>query len=105
MSDYQPAPEGKDPVLWEISHKRAAFKKHLVTYVIMNAFFWAVWLFSSPKEIAEMNIESPGNFPWPVWPMLGWGIGLAFHYASAYIFPKANSVESEYEKLKQQQKR
>lgn len=105
MSDYQPAPEGKDPVLWEIAHKRAGFKKHLVTYLIMSAFFWTVWFLSSNKDLAELEMDSPGHFPWPVWPMLGWGIGLAFHYASAYVFPKANSVENEYEKLKQQQKK
>ncbi|MBK6380401.1 MAG: hypothetical protein IPF72_12080 [Chitinophagaceae bacterium] len=34
--------------------------------------------------------------------MIGWGIGLAFHFAGAYVFPKANSVEREYEKLKNQ---
>jgi hypothetical protein len=105
MSDYQPAPEGKDPVLWEIAHKRAGFKKHLVTYLIMNAFFWAVWFFSSRQHIEDLDVEGLGNFPWPVWPMLGWGIGLAFHYASAYVFPRANSVETEYEKLKQQQRK
>ena len=41
MSHYQPAPEGKDPVLWEIAQKRASFKTHAVTYIIVNAFLWA----------------------------------------------------------------
>ena len=31
MSDYKPAPEGKDPELWEIAQKRASFKTHAVT--------------------------------------------------------------------------
>jgi 2TM domain len=104
MSDYRPAPEGKDPALWEIAQKRASFKTHAVTYVIMNAFFWAVWFFSSNQHFDNLEIKSWGNFPWPIWPMIGWGIGLAFHFAGAYIFPRSNSVETEYEKLKQQQK-
>ncbi|HEX2683181.1 MAG TPA: 2TM domain-containing protein [Ferruginibacter sp.] len=104
MSNYRPAPEGKDPVLWEIAQKRASFKSHAVTYLIMNAFFWAVWYFSADAQERDLNIFSWEHIPWPVWPMVGWGIGLAFHFAGAYIFPRANSVESEYEKLKTQQK-
>ncbi|MER3498208.1 MAG: hypothetical protein C4308_05985 [Chitinophagaceae bacterium] len=30
--------------------------------------------------------------------MGGWGIGLVFHYLSAYVFPQSNSIEKEYEK-------
>lgn len=91
MSNYQPAPEGKDPALWEIAQKRASFKSHLLTYIIVNTFLWGLWYFSSGR--------SHGIFPWPIWPTLGWGIGLAFHYAGAYVFPRSNSVEKEYEKL------
>lgn len=104
MSDYKPAPEGKDPELWEIAQKRASFKTHAVTYVIMNSFFWAVWFFSSRRYERDFDVFTWNHFPWPIWPMIGWGIGLAFHFAGAYIFPKANSVEREYEKLKNQQK-
>lgn len=104
MSDYKPAPEGKDPELWEIAQKRAGFKTHALTYVIMNSFFWAVWFFSSGRHHMDFENYGWGHFPWPVWPMIGWGIGLAFHFAGAYIFPKANSVEREYEKLKNSKK-
>lgn len=103
MSNYQPAPEGKDPVLWEIAQKRASLKKHLVAYLIVNTFLWAIWFLSSShhREFDITNIRWR-HFPWPLWPTLGWGIGLAFHYADAYLFTKSNSVEKEYEKLKNQ---
>lgn len=104
MSNYQPAPEGKDPVLWEIAQKRASFRSHAVTYLIVNAFLWAVWYFSSPHEHFNITEIRWGHFPWPLWSTLGWGIGLAFHFAGAYIFPRSNSVETEYEKLKSQEK-
>ena len=99
MSHNQhPAPEGKDPALWEIAQKRASFKRHLLAYIIVNAFLWAMWL------IKGNNFHSGAwndyQYPWPIWTTLGWGIGIAFHFTGAYIFPQTNSVEREYQKLK-----
>lgn len=91
MSNYQPAPEGKDPILWEIAQRRASFKSHALAYLIINLFLWGLWFFNSKTNNS--------GYPWPIWTTLGWGIGLAFHFAGAYVFPKANSVEKEYEKL------
>jgi hypothetical protein len=106
MSHYhQPAPEGKDPGLWEIAQKRAAFKNHLITYIIINAFLWGIWFFTgnNHRDFDIMGIWDDRHYPWPIWTTLGWGIGIAFHFASAYIFPRSNSVESEYQKLKNRQ--
>ena len=50
MSHYQPAPEGKDPALWELAQRRAGFKRHALTYVIINAFLWVVWFLSSNRS-------------------------------------------------------
>ena len=106
MSHCQPVPEGKDPALWEIAQKRASFKRHLITYLVINAFLWALWYFTGRHATVEIDGDAMAgfNFPWPIWTTLGWGIGLAFHFAGAYVFPRANSVEREYEKLKNQQK-
>jgi hypothetical protein len=105
MSRYdQPAPEGKDPALWEIARKRASFKTHAITYVIINAFLWGIWYVSGTRHGIQVEDWEGHRFPWPIWTTLGWGIGLAFHFAGAYIFPRSNSVEKEYEKLKNQQK-
>jgi hypothetical protein len=99
MSYTQPTPEGKDPHLWEIAQRRASFKKHLATYIVMNLFFWAIWFFTS-----DVDHDLHNNFPWPVFPMLGWGIGLAFHYIAAYVSHKSNDIENEYQKLINKQK-
>lgn len=104
MSHHQPVPEGKDPVLWEIAQKRASFKTHALTYVIVNLFLWGIWYFTHGNK-NFIEIEDGWHYPWPIWTTLGWGIGLAFHFAGAYVFPKANSVEREYDKLKEQQKK
>lgn len=99
MSNFQRIPdanEEKDKQLWEIAKKRASFKQHLITYLLVNAFFWVLWFLNGNRHYG-------GGVPWPVWPMVGWGIGLASHYFGAYVYPKDNSVEREYEKLKNKQ--
>lgn len=88
----------KDPYLWEIAKRRASFKYHLITYIVINAFFWVLWYFNGQHQTRE------GHLPWPVWPLMGWGIGLLFHFLGAYVFSKQDTVEREYEKLTQQKK-
>lgn len=88
-------PEGRDPVLWQIATKRAKFKRHLTTYLLVNGFLWVLWYFTEKNH--EIGF---GNIPWPLWSTLGWGLGVAFQYADAYVMPKSNATEREYEKLK-----
>jgi hypothetical protein len=38
--------------------------------------------------------------PWPIFPMLGWGIGILFSFLNAYVFTSKDSVTREYEKLR-----
>jgi hypothetical protein len=95
---YYSTPEGKDPHLWSLAQKRVAFRNHLAVYVVMNLFFWALWFFTG-AHMREGKI-----LPWPVWPMLGWGIGIVFHFIGAYVNTGNNSLEREYEKLKNQNK-
>ena len=46
-----------------------------------------------------------GPIPWPIWPTLGWGLGVAFNYFDAYSSPdKQSAIEREYEKLKSRDK-
>lgn len=92
MSHMQTPPPDKDPNLWRIAQRRASFKGHLASYVVVNAFFWGIWL------LTDQRVGHYG-FPWPVWPAFGWGIGLFFHFMGAYVYPQSNSVEREYEKL------
>lgn len=93
----------KDEQLWRIAKKRAAFKRHFASYVIINGFLWALWYITAGRhwDLDKDNILSA----WPIWSTLGWGIGLAFNYASAYhSIDKEDSVQKEYDKLKNQRK-
>jgi hypothetical protein len=42
------------------------------------------------------------GYPWPIWVMLGWGIGIAFQYFDAYHGSKQELEQQEYEKLKRE---
>lgn len=84
--------EEKDKLLWKLAKKRVSFKRHLMTYIAMNIFFWCVWLFFE---------EEKSGTPWPVFASFGWGIGIFFHFWGAYGYrSEINSVEKEFEKLK-----
>ncbi len=94
MNQFSNMPPDRDPKLWSIAKRRVGFKRDLAAYLIVHFFLWIIWLLSSLEDY-------DGGIPWPVWPMLGWGIGLLFQYAEAYRFPKERAEEKEYEKLKQ----
>lgn len=99
MTNFQRIPdanEPKDKELWEIAQKRASFKTHLMTYLLVNIFLWIIWAINGAERY-------DGVIPWPLWASLGWGIGIVSHYLGAYVYPKSNSVEREYEKLKNKQ--
>jgi hypothetical protein len=80
----------KDARLWKLAQSRAEFKMHVTVYAIVVAMLWMIWLFTG----------GVGAYPWPLWPMLGWGIGLLFHYFGVFRF--GNAAENEYEKLKKE---
>jgi DUF1707 SHOCT-like domain/2TM domain len=51
---------------------RKPFRAHAASYLMVMVFLVAIWL-----------LTTPGGYFWPVWPMLGWGIGLASHALAA----------------------
>ena len=86
-----------DEKLWRIARKRASFKKSLFSYLVINAFFWGIWWFTSDHTTGNHG------YPWPVWTMLGWGLGLGFQYFEAYNGNKQDMAVEEYKKLKEQE--
>ena len=88
----------KDFELWRIAKRRAAFKRHLYTYIVINIFLWILW------GIKQEPGESDTWLPWPAWATLGWGIGIALDYFNAYFGDRVDMTEKEYEKLLKQKK-
>jgi hypothetical protein len=85
----------KDDLLWQVAKRRAAFKGSLSAYIVVNLALVAIWYFTS----------GPGSYFWPIWPMIGWGIGVALQYAGAYHGNSVFSAEEEYKRLKIEQDR
>ncbi|CAL1520687.1 2TM domain-containing protein [Chitinophaga sp. MM2321] len=85
----------RDERLWRIAKARAGFKSHLIIYLVVNAGLWAIWFLT--------NRNMSNGTPWPVWPALGWGIGLAFQYFNAFHKDPFGDTLKEYEKLKEEE--
>jgi hypothetical protein len=99
MSNFQRIPDANDEnekYLWELAEKRASFKRHLISYLLVNSMLWILWLLNGADRYG-------GGVPWPVWPLFGWGIGIVSHYVRAYVSTDRDSVQREYEKLKNKQ--
>ncbi|GAA1018628.1 hypothetical protein Aple_065710 [Acrocarpospora pleiomorpha] len=62
------------------SAQKWGLRWHLLFYVLGNLAQVIVWW-----------IYNPDHFFWPLWSIVFWGIGLAFHYWSVYSPPKSNT--------------
>lgn len=79
----------QDDELRKIARKRVGFKRHLAVYIVIISFLGLVLYFSSRF------------FPWFLFPGVGWGMALIFHFLSAYGFMGDSLViEREYQRLK-----
>jgi hypothetical protein len=82
-----------DSDLREVAVRRLRQKRdlqaHVLAYVLVNLALNGIWL-----------IIMPGGFYWPVFPMLGWGIGLAFHIWDVYAAgPTEQQIQREMSRL------
>jgi len=77
-----------DKQLHELAKKRVDFRRHLIVYFVINGILWATWWLSGTE------------YPWPIWPTAGWGVGIIFHYLFEYRSSRFLSEDEEYEKLK-----
>ena len=63
-----------------LARKKSAFFKHLRAYCIVNGFLFLINILTNP------------GYLWVVWPILGWGISLAFGVSETF-FPSEHKVE------------
>jgi hypothetical protein len=62
---------------------------HALAYVMVNLLLIAIWITTS------------ASFFWPVFPIFGWGIGLAFNaWDVLWPAPGQRQVEAEMERLR-----
>ncbi len=66
----------------EVKEAKRGFKAHLAAYVIINSF------------LAFINLWATPGTTWFVWPLAGWGIGVAFHAYFTRSSEVASSIET-----------
>ena len=90
-----------DKQVYALAKKRAEAKRsfgiHLIVYICVNITLVLVWAFLTGR-----------GFPWFIFPILGWGIGVVCHYISAYRSqgrqgPSNEAIEREVEQIRRKQ--
>ncbi|MEE9593302.1 MAG: 2TM domain-containing protein [Thermoplasmata archaeon] len=76
----------------EIAEARYAFRWNLLLYGVVNAGLVGLWYFTGPFTGAS-------TFPWPLFPIVFWGIGVGAHYVAAYRQPGGGWIARETEKI------
>ena len=86
--------------IYEIARKRVEEKKgffvHFIVYIIVNAVLIIIWA-----------VGTGGGFPWFIFPLAGWGIGVLFHFLGVFVFNnqtgwERRQIEKEAERLRNQ---
>jgi len=84
--------------IYREARKRVEEKKgffiHLSVYIIVNIMLVLIWAF-----------PGGGGFPWFVFPLGGWGIGILFHFLGTFVFSRQTdwerkAIEKEAERLR-----
>ncbi|ANS80526.1 putative tRNA synthetases class I [Serinicoccus hydrothermalis] len=75
LQPYRPSteldPEMRKRALAKIE-ARQEWRQHFMMYALIMGLLTLIWLVSGGF----------GEYFWPIWPMMGWGIGVAIHGAS-----------------------
>ncbi len=77
---------------------KLGFYWHLASYVIVNGFLILIYLVTGP-------IPGLYSYPWFVWPMFGWGIGLLFHFLGVFVFSGSSSEDARRRMIDEEMRR
>ena len=67
----------------KIVEEKKGFYVHLTVYICVNILLVIIWAF-----------PAGGGYPWFLWCLGGWGIGLLFHFLGVFVFSKQSGWES-----------
>jgi len=84
--------------IYEQAKKRVQARKeffiHLAVYIVVNIMLVLIWAFANG-----------GGFPWFIFPLGGWGIGLLSHGLRVFVFEGKSdktAIEKEAEKIRRE---
>ena len=87
--------------IYQEAKKRVEEKKgvfiHFIVYILVNILLVIIWAF-----------PAGGGYPWFLWPLGGWGIGLIFHFLGVFVFSRNTNwdrrqIEKEVANIKREQ--
>ena len=86
--------------IYELAKKRVEEKRgffvHLTVYILVNIMLVLIWRFAAG-----------GGFPWFIFPLCGWGIGIIIHFLNTFVFAgklDTAAIEKEAEKIRREQR-
>ena len=86
--------------IYKQAEKRVAAKRgffiHLIVYLAVNILLVLIWAFAAG-----------GGFPWFIFPLAGWSIGILFHFLGVFVFtrkPNRAAIEKEAKRIKREQR-
>ena len=83
--------------IYQEAKKRVEEKKgfyiHFAVYIVVNILLVVIW------------VATGAGFPWFVFPLGGWGIGVLFHFLGVFVFSRRSGwerreTEKEVERLR-----
>jgi hypothetical protein len=74
------------------AEEKMGFFVHFCVYILVNVLLICVWWFTNEGDV----------FPWFIFPLIGWGIGLVAHFIGVYATSNflEKMTEKELRKLK-----
>jgi hypothetical protein len=76
--------------LREVARRRVAnrqgFITHAILFLLVNAALFGIWL------------ATGAHYPWFVWPLFGWGIGIVGHALSLALGPGSASERRAFDR-------
>jgi fatty acid desaturase len=75
------------------------FRNHVLIYLAVNALLFSIWL------VVALVVGGAAWFPWFLFPLLGWGIGVFMQAMDVYAFSghrREKAVAKELEKMKKE---
>ena len=91
IMEYEASWEIEDARERWLVRRKEKFFEHLRSYLIVNAMLMGIALLS-------------GSGFWFLWPLLGWGVGLAFDASEAF-YPKQSDIEKGADRLLRKEER
>ena len=87
--------------IYELAKKRVEEKRgffiHFTVYIVVNIILVLIWAFAAGR-----------GFPWFIFPLGDWGIGVLFHFLGVFVFSGQSArdrraIEKEMGKIRKEQ--